>query len=328
MRLSRVAVALVAFAAIFVLSPPAAHAQDADPVFREAPRNVTFTVADTRVDVVSTSLDPETPDMLTWSFEVDDTDNEVAMRVRYKKHVDDAEDTHKMQIRLVNIVEFVDATGNGYDPADTVVSSFDIGGTARGGWDQISDDSVQGAPLYQAETQTGDNRVRFNVYAADNVTTVGIPAVTVRPTDLKWTLSVFNFPYQQAGTSLAIQIRIDSRGNRTIGDDAALQAVMAGGAFLSFSNVSTNTQGIVEMMLPALETVIINEPGRDDDETTSRGFFSFVAGQSNTIIWDPYLSVVNPGEDEGSSAASTLAPSFRLGSLAVGLLLLVATSWL
>ena len=182
----------------------------------EAPRRVEIETNGLETSIKMSREDAAGEDEIEIKFDA----GEAKLAVKYEREADDAESEQKLVARFHELIEFVDANGNGaYDPGEVIASAYLLGEEA-----EVAGD-VHGRATWQPVTATDvtkgnasgkqlDSRATFANGSVFGLTFyvfgdfANVDGATLQPTEAKLDILIQNYPYVRNDTNVGLVLTL------------------------------------------------------------------------------------------------------------------------
>lgn len=238
-------------------------------------------------------------------IEFDAEKGRVSVKHEEKSGGDESE--QKLEARLLALVEFVDANGNGaYDPEETIASAWGLGKAAKDArirtngtvaWRDLEVRDVSSGDLagkkLSGRASFGPNATfGLDFYVYGNLTFVG--DAPLAPTEAKIDVVVQHYPYARADSALAVivdlyakeEVEADAGDARTEG----MYSEMSAGALdfrLTFTWLENATVDGVDRAVRS--TVLKNQEKIEEDGIAQKARVALSYARGDLIVHDPTI---------------------------------------
>ncbi|MFV2016246.1 MAG: hypothetical protein ACC656_12505, partial [Candidatus Heimdallarchaeota archaeon] len=195
------------------------------------------------------------------------------MRARMNDHMSSQSGmmaySNMMTISITKLVEFVDATANGYSEDDLLVSEFVMNETT----------------MNPVEIQTNADNSTFIINSKSNVINISVEMLSENnsPYAFKWSLGI-NYPFMQNDTRIAVLHEMDSPN---MADMMSGMDQMANQGFVS--NMMTDNNENLPMFFSWDENYVVDGETKEVSANLEKNIFSLSFDQGAEIIYDPQL---------------------------------------
>jgi hypothetical protein len=282
----------LALGLLILLAPPATAQSE----WRQAPREPAFEVAEDRFDYLASRDLAAGRDWIEAEFRLD----AAQLRFDYASTEPASPAQAGLDVEFVALHEFVDGDGDGaYGVGDLAVQRFSVPDAAGATletrtYDPVRYEAVASYPLPPAaqespvglradQTPPGRLELRFT-FAPEARTVPDGPALA--PTEIRYTVAVFDFPYRRNDTLLALETRLVATGEpltgpRELGAQAAPYEVWH--RWTGEARADGQTRPV--------EAVVVDE--RPDAREAAPAAWSayYALPRARTVEFDPLLGV-------------------------------------
>lgn len=237
-------------------------------------------------------------DKLNFEFEASEN---LVLKMKYALGASKTEGEYK--IKLFGIHEYNTTTaadGSYVDKVSKVVSTY-----VFKSWNKIGCSNTKvdtNTTLFNCTITSKDNVVSANVFFTDSVINANSKAgFPMKPTSIKFTVTINNFPYKGLGSSLALIAKMVSERNTNEKSDsderkngfvktAEKQVDIGSEAYFSWATSALADGVSVAVVNTKVEKLNSTEAAEPNE---NRMFFSFIAKTPKSIVWDPKLGAID-----------------------------------
>lgn len=244
----------------------------------------------------------ESKDKIEVEFKVED---KAEIKLKYKSESDALEAKFKYRVAFEKVVEYWDVDGTGFSNTSVVLSEMKFKS-----WDIINYEVqvVNGAELYVVTATTSDQVFSLVLRFAGSI--INLDGALVTPNSVKIDVEIHDFPYTEKNSSLAVSAKIKTESELKNEDDSTeevagfvqgesqigIGALSEG--FFSWAETATADSVVVDVIASSREDSSDEDDDLDENETSQKLYFSFIAKNATDIVWDPKVGVVSEGTQE------------------------------
>ena len=261
--------------------------------------------------------------------------SEGKFKLKFEEETGQLETEQKLEVKLQQLIEFVDGNGNGaYDEGETVASAYHIGDSGNSLSGAPDNGSVNwGTPTLEDITITGKlgkKIVARGTFGDAGQGTFGLDMMVfgdftsistsqIRPTDVKIDFIIENYPYTRDDSAVGLMMKTKTkqeqeRDHIDLDDDeegvVAASTTEVNSISLSFSWKQTATVDGVD--LPVHTTVLNSQTDSDEDEFEFKQQFVLSYARGDVIVHDPVAGVGYASVGGASGWLSGLLPGFGI----------------
>jgi hypothetical protein len=247
------------------------------------------------------------------------TDDEPEIEFSYKTESDSLEVKLKYKVEFEDIIEYVenDTVNLGYQDGEEI-SIYKLEDQE---WNDLLHEitPVNGEEIHTFTASTTDGVFSLIMKISGALFTLENNAM-LTPNSLKVDVKISNFPYTSETSSLALKTKIKTETETEVEEDTdeegvgfasneaqvALGVVGESQGFFSWAENATADGSEIDVLSSSLQEVAVDDEDHDEDldenETSEKLYFSFVAVNASDIVWDPKVGVVDArASSDGSS---------------------------
>ena len=244
-------------------------------------------------------------------------DDELEFELEYFTRTGNVETSLEFEFEFERLIEYKEnGTELGYQEGEEV-SEMEIG---KQGWKNLVYQTVNQTEVIIAETSDGV----FSMVIRYSASIIKERNFTLTPNSLKIDVIITDFPYTQAGTSLAIESKIETSAQKEIKESTFEEENGFSEREKEVKLIAGEYAGYFSWAEFAIadgkEINVTSSSIQDDDEetdlepgqTSSKLYFSFIVADAKKIVWDPKLGVISVSAQQALSQLLGAAESAGL----------------
>jgi len=210
------------------------------------------------------------------------TDDGIALDLEYSSELNSAEYELELAVRFLSLVEYIDENGDGVYSEEEAVQTIDLRQLHYSNPSVTQITSIDGEEGYKIESHSEDQTFDFQIIAYTFPKHAVIDDSTLNPTEMKITIVINNFTYNEDQSELALLIKATSvmeMETETMNeeDDIEIKSATATGYF-SWSN-----EVLVDGAQRTVNSTVI--------KTGEKSLIALSYPQGTEIVHDPRLGI-------------------------------------
>ncbi len=265
-------------------------------------RELEIETSDKQFQVKSKLKFGDQEDEIEVEFEVED---KAEIQLQYKTESSSQEAKFKYRVSFEKIIEYVDSTQTGFNGTQDIVSELEFKQ-----WDpiQYTVSNVNGVDVYVITATTSDQVFSLVIRISTSIIDLGNSTLT--PNSVKIDVIINDYNYVNSNSSLAVKAKIKTESKLEMDDETVEEAAgfvegesqvgigLLSAGFFSWADTAEADGVTVDVISSTLEDSSSEDTDLEENETSNKLYFSFMATNASSIVWDPKVGVISEGTQQ------------------------------